>query len=96
MTAKKKECNQRHEAKLAQINLKPYQDEAEAIKAAAARSGQSTQGYILDAVRHKMGSDDTSYKVHLPKDVIDRAAKEAGKAPKEYLAEVARKIIQGQ
>lgn len=51
----KRRSTARHMAKLAQLNIKPYQAEAEQIKRAAADAGQSTQAYILDAVRQRMG-----------------------------------------
>lgn len=54
-TEAKRAGNARHAAKLDRIELKPYKDEGERIRAAAAAAGQSVQGYILDAVRERMG-----------------------------------------
>lgn len=50
----KKASNKRSDAKYQQLCLKPYKAEAEAIRAAAARSGQSLQQYILQAVRERI------------------------------------------
>ncbi len=46
--------NQRHQAKLMRIILQPYKDEGQRIKDAASEAGQSTQAYILQAVRDRM------------------------------------------
>ena len=63
----KKASDRRHMGKLAQLNIKPYKDEAEQIKQAAADAGQSTQGYILDAVRQRMqgSASDDGQRVHI-------------------------------
>jgi len=50
----KKAADRRHNAKLDQIMIRPYKEEGAAIRAAAARSGKSLQGYILGAVRKQM------------------------------------------
>ncbi len=50
----KKAADRRHNAKLDQIMIRPYKEEGAAIRAAAARSGKSLQGYILEAVRSRM------------------------------------------
>lgn len=55
--AAKAASNKRSDAKYAQILLKPYKEEAETIRAAAAASGQSLQGYILQATRERMERD---------------------------------------
>lgn len=57
ISEKKKITNNRYLAKCAQLNLKPQRDEAAAIRAAAAASGQSLQGYILQAVRARMQAE---------------------------------------
>lgn len=44
----------RHQAKLDQIMVRPYKEEGQRIRAAAAAADQSVQGYILDAVRERM------------------------------------------
>lgn len=46
--------NTRHQAKLMRIVLQPYKDEGQQIRDAAQRAGQSTQAYILQAVRERM------------------------------------------
>ena len=54
--------NKRSDAKYQQILIKPYREEAETIRTAAADAGQSLQGYILQAVRERMereGGDGT-------------------------------------
>lgn len=50
----KKRSNQKSDAKYMQILLKPYKAEGEAIKKAAITAGQSTQAYVLQAVRERM------------------------------------------
>ena len=47
----------RHQAKLDQIMVRPYKDEGQAIRDAAASAGVSVQRYILDAVRERMGRE---------------------------------------
>lgn len=44
----------RHQAKLDQIMVRPYKEEGQRIREAAARAGESVQGYILAAVRERM------------------------------------------
>lgn len=51
----KKAGNARHVAKLDLIKIQPYKEEGAAIRAAAAAAGKSVQGYVLEAVREKMG-----------------------------------------
>ena len=53
----KRRNNDKYNAKCTQINIKPLSQEAAAIKAAAAASGQSLQGYILQAVRARMQAE---------------------------------------
>lgn len=53
----KRLTNDKYNAKCTQINIKPLSQEAAAIKAAAAASGQSLQGYILQAVRARMQAE---------------------------------------
>lgn len=50
--------NKRSDAKYRQILIKPYKEEAETIRSAAAHAGQSLQGYILQAVRERMERDE--------------------------------------
>lgn len=54
MSQARRESNRRSDAKYQQILLKPYKDEGDRIRAAAAAAGQSVQGYILEAVRARM------------------------------------------
>lgn len=42
---------------LMRIVIQPRKDEGDKIKAAAAAAGQSTQQYILDAIRARMESE---------------------------------------
>lgn len=53
----KAETNAAHMAKLDRITLWPHKAEGERIRAAAAASGKSLQGFILDAVREKLPAD---------------------------------------
>ena len=57
ISEKKKITNNRYLAKCAQLNLKPSKEEAAAIRAAAAASGQSLQGDVLQAVRERMTAE---------------------------------------
>lgn len=57
ISEKKKITNKRYLAKCAQISLKPRQEDAAKIKAAAADAGQSVQGYILQACTERMERD---------------------------------------
>lgn len=52
-----REGNARHIAKLDIIKIQPYKAEGAAIRAAAAKAGQSVQAYILQAVRERMQRD---------------------------------------
>jgi uncharacterized protein (DUF1778 family) len=54
LSENKAACNARHVAKLDSIMLRPYKEEGNEIRAAAARAGQSMQSYILQAVRDRM------------------------------------------
>ena len=56
-TAAKRAGNARHIEKLGRIDLRPYKEETETIKAAAQAAGQSTSAYILQAVRERMERD---------------------------------------
>ena len=57
VSARKRLNIDKYNAKCTQINLKPLTPEANAIKAAAKASGQSIQGYILQAVRERMAKE---------------------------------------
>lgn len=62
ISEKKKESNARYTEKCDYINIRPLKPEGERIRAAAAVAGQSLQGYILQAVRERMGRDGESGK----------------------------------
>lgn len=50
----KRAGNDRYNAKCEAIQIRPRKEIAQEIRAAAASSGQSLQGYILQAVRERM------------------------------------------
>ena len=54
ISEKKKASNARYDEKCDIIYLKPLKARGTAIRAAAAASGQSLQGYILQAVEERM------------------------------------------
>lgn len=54
LTPARRESNKRSDAKYQQILLKPYKEEGQRIREAAAAAGESVQGYILKAVRLRM------------------------------------------
>ena len=56
-TEAKREGNKRHQLKLDRIVIQPSKEEGERIRAAAAASGESLQGYIMSAVRDRMERD---------------------------------------
>ena len=56
-TEAKRACNARHQNKLDRISIQPLKEEGAKIRQAAAAAGQSVQGYILEAVRDRMGRD---------------------------------------
>lgn len=56
-TDAKRAGNARHLEKLGRIDLRPYKEETEKIKEAAARAGQSLSAYILEAVRDRMNKE---------------------------------------
>lgn len=53
----KRASNKRSDSKYQQILLKPYRAEADVIRAAADKVGQSLQQYILQAVRERMARE---------------------------------------
>ena len=63
----KKKAVQRYQSKCDAIMLRPPISEGETIRAAAVQAGQSTQGYILDAVRQRMqgSASDDGQRVHI-------------------------------
>lgn len=54
LTAAKAATNARYSEKLDQIMVRPYKEEGQQIRDAAQMAGQSTQAYILQAVRERM------------------------------------------
>lgn len=57
VSEKKKASNARYSEKCDIIYLKPIKERGARIRAAAAASGQSLQGYILQAVEQRMERD---------------------------------------
>ena len=57
ISEKKKASNARYTEKCDIIYLKPIKERGAAIRAAAAASGQSLQGYILQAVEERMARE---------------------------------------
>ena len=57
VSEKKKASNARYSEKCDIIYLKPIKARGAAIRAAAAASGQSLQGYILQAVEERMARE---------------------------------------
>ena len=55
----KKAGNARHQAKLDRIVIQPEKEEGTIIRQAAANAGQSVQGYILQAIKERMGRENT-------------------------------------
>lgn len=53
----KKASNARYTAKCDFINIRPLKEQGQRIRAAAAASGQSLQGYILQAVEERMARE---------------------------------------
>ena len=53
----KKASNKRSDAKYQQLLIKPYREEAEMIRQAADKAGQSLQAYILQAVRERIARE---------------------------------------
>ena len=57
VSQKKQASNARYTAKCDIIYLKPIKERGQRIRAAAAASGQSLQGYILQAVEERMARE---------------------------------------
>ena len=57
VSPKKRASNDRYSEKCDIIYLKPIKERGAAIRAAAAASGQSLQGYILQAVEDRMARE---------------------------------------
>jgi len=68
VSEKKRITNDRYNAKCDVIVVKPLKPVGERIRNAAAKSGRSLQGYILDAVDHQISIDEDGENV--PANVI--------------------------
>lgn len=95
ITEAKKASNARYLAKCAQLNIKPAMEEADKIRAAAAAAGQSTQGYILDAVRERMAEDSKAgiTVCKFKNEALGPHAQAAGQSIKEYIAQAVQERI---
>nr|DAF16583.1 MAG TPA: Protein of unknown function (DUF1778) [Caudoviricetes sp.] len=70
------------------IEIKPEKLEGEAIKAAAKEAGESTQVYILEAVRNRMEAEKADATVcKIRNDAVGPAAEAAGQSIKEYVTQ---------
>ena len=58
-TDAKRAGNARHPAKLDRIVIQPEKEEGTIIRQAAANAGQSVQGYSLQAIKERMGRENT-------------------------------------
>lgn len=95
LSAAKKASDARHQEKLMQIMVKPYIEEGETIKAAAKEAKQSTQAYILQAVRERMERDSSNkYYIGIPKSAADRAGEKNNQTGKEWLIETVKKALE--
>lgn len=83
---KKLATNAAHLAKLGNIMVRPYKEEAEEIKDAAKAAGQSTQGYILQAIRQKMRADAAGeYLIRISKAGAAANAERKGQSLEDWL-----------
>lgn len=57
VNTKKRITNDRYNSKCDRIVIQPMKSTGQAIREAAAASGQSLQGYILQAIRERMERD---------------------------------------
>ena len=57
VSAKKRITNDRYNSKCDAINIRPIKEQGQKIREAAAASGQSLQGYILQAIAERMERD---------------------------------------
>lgn len=58
LSEKKAITDKKHLDKLDKMKIQPYKEEGAKIRAAAEQAGQSLQGYILQAVRTRMKTDE--------------------------------------
>ena len=94
LSAAKKASDARHQEKLMQIMVKPYIEEGETIKAAAKEAKQSTQAYILQAVRERMERESANkYYIGIPKSAADQAGQKDGITGKEWLIETIKNAL---
>ena len=90
MSQAKKEGNARYIAKLDVIKVQPLKDEGAQIREAAAAAGMSLQGYILQAVRAQMGTEEDD-RVHLS---ISAASLEPYRLEGESAGQTAARLLQ--
>ena len=57
VSAKKRITNVRYNSKCDAINIRPIKEQGQKIREAAAASGQTRQGYILQAIAERMERD---------------------------------------
>lgn len=92
----KLESNARRQAeRLLRIEIQPPKEIGESIKAAAQTAGQSTQGYILDAVRERMAEDSKAgiTVCKFKNAALEPHAQAAGQSIKEYIAQAVQERI---
>lgn len=88
----KRRGNAKYNAKCDQIMIKPLRPEGESIRAAAAAAGQSLQGYVLEAVRARMGRpeaepDGDRIRLSLRADAVQGLERD-GEAPAQTAARI--------
>lgn len=94
-TEAQRRASARHLAKLDHIMIRPYQAEGAQIRQAAAAAGQSTQAYILDAVRQRMGSpepDGDRIRLSLRADAVQGLGRD-GETPAQAAARILAEAI---
>lgn len=101
-TEAQRRASARYMAKLDKLMIRPYQAEGAQIRQAAAAAGQSTQAYILDAVRQRMGSleaepDGDRIRISLRSDAVqglERDGETPSQAAARLLADAIRQARQ--
>lgn len=83
-----KKAVREYQKKCDAIMLRPLKEDGEVIRAAAAKAGISTQGYILNAVQQKIEADATGkYLVTIDETEAQRCAQNANQTLKNWLKE---------
>lgn len=82
-TAAHRAGNAKHVKKLDLIKIQPYQEQGEAIRAAAGAASQSVQGYVLQAVRERMEREGQDYPPAPPPEQRGRKAAADKETPPE-------------